>query len=94
MNNKKRVETSRLSPGFPSVPRFRQNPANTPAVLEGQPFNYNALTATANYLQVPSVSNTQFIDLTLFHEVSHYNGSVGNPDTLSVEQKLWLNCVN
>jgi len=70
------------------------NPANTNATLSGQPYNYNALAAMANFLGVPSVSGAQLMDITILQELSHYKGAIGNPDNPSVEKSLWNDCIN
>jgi len=71
------------------------NPEHMAATLDDHTvFVYNALTATATKLGVASVNNYQFMELTILHELSHYKGALGDPDTdPTVEQKLWNDCI-
>ncbi len=69
------------------------DPANTSALLNGSPYTYNALAAYANYLGVSSVSADQLMDMDVLHELSHYNGAIGNPDNVKVMQELWVDCI-
>lgn len=70
-------------------------PHGTAATLDGAPYTYDALAAEANYLGVPttSVSVAQFMDIVVLHELSHYNGAIGNPDNPTVEKSLWNDCI-
>jgi hypothetical protein len=63
------------------------------ATLDGQPYFTNLLAGEANYLNVASINPAQLLDMTILHELSHYNGAIGNPDNQSVEQQLWQDCI-
>src|SRR5260370_35056045 len=70
----------------PSDPIYLNNkvnwldPTNTSIQLDGKPSKYDVLDGTAGVLGVPSVTAGQFMDFTILHELSHYNGAIGNPD--------------
>jgi RHS repeat-associated protein len=69
-------------------------PSFQSATLNGQPWTINLLTAEAYHLGVPSVSPDQLLDITILHELSHYNGAIGDPDKdPSVEKRLWQDCI-
>jgi len=52
------------------------------------------LRGQAAILGVASVTAAQFMDLTILHELSHYNGAIGNPDrNPAVEKALWNDCI-
>ena len=70
------------------------DPNNTPAIVNGQSGIYPALAAEAAYINVPTLTTGQFMDLIILHELSHYNGSIGNPDNgPAVEQQLYKDCI-
>jgi RHS repeat-associated protein len=48
--------------------------------------------AAAN-LGLASITAKQFMDLTIVHELAHYNGVIGNPDLPAVERALWTDCI-
>jgi RHS repeat-associated protein len=70
------------------------NPNSTAAIVNGQSGIYQALAAEAAYINVPTLTAGQFIDLIILHELSHYNGAIGNPDKgATVEQQLYKDCI-
>jgi len=70
------------------------DPNNTAAIINGQPGIYQALAGEAAYINVPTLTAGQFMDLVILHELSHYNGSIGNPDRgPGVEQRLYKDCI-
>jgi RHS repeat-associated protein len=70
------------------------NPDQTNATLDGHSWIYPALSSEAYSIGVPSMTPDQFIDIVLLHELSHYNGALGNPDKgPGVEKQLWKDCV-
>jgi len=69
------------------------DPSNTSAVLDGQSYSYNALSAEAQLLNVSSVTGSQFMDIVILHELAHFSSTIGNPDNATVEQQLWNDCV-
>jgi RHS repeat-associated protein len=71
-----------------------RDPGNTFAVLNGSAWTVNLLAGQAKALGVSTVTAQQFMDLTILHELSHYNGSIGNPDkNRAVEEALWTDCI-
>jgi RHS repeat-associated protein len=69
-------------------------PNQTAALLNGNPYTPDLLGGQAAALGVPSVTADQLIDLTILHELSHYNGALGNPDNdPTVEERLWADCI-
>lgn len=70
------------------------DPSQTAALLDGSSWIANLLAGQATALSVASATAEQFMDLTILHELSHYNGALGNPDTnSSVEKALWTDCI-
>ena len=33
------------------------------------------------------------MEITILHELAHFNGKIGNPDKQSVEKQLWDDCI-
>jgi hypothetical protein len=69
-------------------------PNDTTAIISGEKGTYPALAAEAAYINVPTLTTSQFMDLIILHELSHYNGTIGDPDKgPRVEQKLYKDCI-
>ena len=63
-------------------------------LLNGSSSALDLLAGQAAALAVSSVTAGQFMDLTILHELSHYSGAIGNPDTNpDVEKALWNDCI-
>jgi RHS repeat-associated protein len=96
---------TRRSPGVARYNRFTGSinlnstvnwidPGATFVSLDGGNFRVDLLTAQAGALGVSSVTAEQYMDLTILHELSHYKGAIGNPDTNPrVEIALWNDCI-
>ena len=69
------------------------DPNNTSAMVNGQSGVYAALTAESNYINQPSMTAGQLMDMVILHELSHYNGAIGSPGSASVEKRLWQDCI-
>jgi hypothetical protein len=70
------------------------SPSSTFALLDGASYMVDLLGGQAAQLGVASVTAGQFMDLTILHELSHYNGAIGNPDRdPRVERALWNDCI-
>jgi hypothetical protein len=69
-------------------------PGNTLVSLDGSAYMMDLLAGQAYSLGVSSVSAEQFMDITILHELSHYNGALGDPDrNPAVERALWTDCI-
>ena len=74
------------------------DPDFQPAIVDGVgnlidgPF-VQLLQGEAALLGVDSVTAAQFMDISIFHELSHFNGAIGNPDNPAVERALWTDCI-
>jgi RHS repeat-associated protein len=69
------------------------DPNNTAATLNGSPWTYPALSAEAQMVGASSMTAAQFMDITILHELAHYNSAIGDPDNPAVETQLWNNCI-
>ena len=70
------------------------DPTTTAGFLDGRSWYYDALAGQAKSLNVSSVSASQFMDIVILHELSHYKGAIGNPDQdPNVELALWRDCI-
>ncbi len=74
--------------GYPSL----TDPNNTPDVEDGKPGVYHAADAQAAHIGEKQPSPAQFMDLSVIHELEHYNGTA-DPDNASVEKELWHDCI-
>ena len=69
-------------------------PSRTFALLDGASWMEDLLADQAAAVGASSITGAQFMDLTILHELSHYRGAIGNPDTNSaVEGRLWNDCI-
>jgi len=69
------------------------DPSKTARLLAGKLGTIDLLSGTAFELGVADVSAAQYMDLSILHELSHYNGALGNPDRdPSIERTLWTDC--
>ena len=70
------------------------DPSKTTALLDGSTWVADLLTGQAAALGIAAITGQQFMDLTILHELSHYNGALGDPDKNSnVEKDLWADCI-
>jgi hypothetical protein len=69
------------------------NPDSTAATLNGSAWVYQALAGESQALGGQAVSAAQFMDISILHELAHYNGSIGDPDSAAVEVQLWNDCI-
>lgn len=96
-------------PGSPGVARYNRFtgsinlnsevdwsfPSSTNALLNGSGWMVDLLAGQAAALGISSITGDQYMDLTILHELSHYNGAIGNPDTNpGVEKALWNDCIH
>lgn len=69
------------------------DPSSQTATLNGSPFTYNALSSEGGIVGDSSITTAQFMDITILHELAHYNGAIGSPDNAAVEAQLWKDCI-
>ena len=73
------------------------DPNNTIGMIDGSLSVIHLLAAQLDALgpaTTSTITAAQYMDLTILHELSHYNGAIGNPDKdPTVEQNLWKDCI-
>ena len=70
------------------------SPDSTIGTINGVSQVLNLLGGNAAALGIPTMNAAQYMDLTILHELTHYNGRLGNPDkNPEVEKRLWSDCV-
>ena len=77
-----------------SAPTGAVDPTKTPDTVDGMPGISDQLAARAFVLGVSTITSQELMDLVILHELSHFNGVIGNPDKdWSVEKRLWTDCI-
>ena len=70
------------------------NPGSTIVLMGDGSTRRDLLRGQAEIFGVSSVTAREYMDLTILHELSNYNGAIGNPDRgPGVEKAIWWDCI-